>query len=505
MNLSLCVAFALPVLLTFPLSGNAQSSVITSNSNDSFITRPIDHSVIDFGSNVVLDDEGLPTKESIQTVYDEMDYQGGVQAYLWAIPQMAVYGQYKMNKYYGATGNTDVLTLYRDVGINGMLTPNTVVRYVFNMPNLSETGPLVVEYPGGETAGVIHDSQMTFISDIGLTTPNGSNAVKYLFVYEKDEIPAGSDEYQIIRIPTALVFWGFRVLSPERDTALHKKLRIYPWSKRDNPPDTKFFSPKVDDKTYFMAQPTGMDYWKQLHEYIQLEEVMDSDRYMMARLAALGIMKDHPFNPNERQQRLLAKAALVGEKMALTASFAPRTELAKYRDDTRWVHPLTLNPDHRTRYTKQFEERTDWAFEAYGLSPAMKAQFPGKGSTYLASYRDGEGDWLAGGKHYKFTIAPDIPAARFWDVSVYDIETRGLIQNGDAPGKVNQFTKGLVKNDDGSIDIFFGPTAPEGKEANWIKTVEGKSWFTYFRLYGPTKTYFDRSWPMLDIEPLSES
>ena len=183
---------------------------------------------------------------------------------------------------------------------------------------------------------------------------------------------------------------------------------------------------------------------------------MENDRYMMAKLAALGIMKDQPFNPNERQQRLLAKAALVGEKMALTASFAPRTELAKYRDDTRWVHPLTLNPDHRTRYTKQFEERTDWAFEAYGLSPAMKAQFPGKGSTYLASYRDGEGDWLAGGKHYKFTIAPDVPAARFWDVSVYDIETRGLIQNGDAVVKVNQFTEGLLKNDDGSIDIFFG-------------------------------------------------
>ena len=167
MNLSLCVAFALPILLIFPLSGNAQSSVVTSNTNDSFITRPIDHPVIDFGSNVVLDAEGLPTKESIQTIYDEMDYQGGVQAYLWAIPQMAVYGQYKMNKYYGATGNTDVLTLYRDVGINGMLTPNTVVRYVFNMPNLAETGPLVVEYPGGEAVGVIHDSQMTFVSDIG--------------------------------------------------------------------------------------------------------------------------------------------------------------------------------------------------------------------------------------------------------------------------------------------------------------------------------------------------
>ncbi len=51
-----------------------------------------------------------------------------------------------------------------------------------------------------------------------------------------------------------------------------------------------------------------------------------------------------------------------------------------------------------------------------------------------------------------------------------------------------------------SVDIYFGPKAPKGMESNWIKTNPGSYWFTYFRLYAPTESYFDRSWPMYDIE-----
>jgi hypothetical protein len=52
-------------------------------------------------------------------------------------------------------------------------------------------------------------------------------------------------------------------------------------------------------------------------------------------------------------------------------------------------------------------------------------------------------------------------------------------------------------------DLYFGPEVPAGKpESNWIKTIPGKGWFTYFRLYGPTQPYFDRSWVLPDIEEI---
>jgi hypothetical protein len=87
----------------------------------------------------------------------------------------------------------------------------------------------------------------------------------------------------------------------------------------------------------------------------------------------------------------------------------------------------------------------------------------------------------------------------FWSVTLYDVDTRSLIINeqkiADRSSRMN-----LEKNADGSIDIYCGPTAPAGFESNWIPTVAGKSWFAYFRLYEPTETYFDKSWPLGDFE-----
>ncbi len=52
----------------------------------------------------------------------------------------------------------------------------------------------------------------------------------------------------------------------------------------------------------------------------------------------------------------------------------------------------------------------------------------------------------------------------------------------------------FVENDDGSIDLYFGPQRPEGMEANWIRTVPEKGWFTVLRLYGPLEPWFDKTW-----------
>jgi hypothetical protein len=58
-------------------------------------------------------------------------------------------------------------------------------------------------------------------------------------------------------------------------------------------------------------------------------------------------------------------------------------------------------------------------------------------------------------------------------------------------------------DDDGSTTIYFGPIAPAGREANWVQTVPGKSWFTILRLYGPLQTWFDQTWRPGEIEPLT--
>jgi len=123
----------------------------------------------------------------------------------------------------------------------------------------------------------------------------------------------------------------------------------------------------------------------------------------------------------------------------------------------------------------------------------------GLGQVYLESAKDGQGNWLDGSKNYTLRVPANAPVSQFWSFTVYDNETRCFVDTGVAPDRSSR--DNLVKNADGSVDLYFGPQAPVGKPIeNWIKTIPGKGWFTYFRLYGPTQSYFDRSWVLNDIQ-----
>ena len=91
--------------------------------------------------------------------------------------------------------------------------------------------------------------------------------------------------------------------------------------------------------------------------------------------------------------------------------------------------------------------------------------------------------------------------AQFWSVTVYDNETRCFVDTGVQPDRSSR--NDIVVNEDGSVDLFFGPSLPAGApESNWIQTIAGKGWFSYFRLYAPTQPFFDRSWALEDFEVL---
>jgi hypothetical protein len=95
-------------------------------------------------------------------------------------------------------------------------------------------------------------------------------------------------------------------------------------------------------------------------------------------------------------------------------------------------------------------------------------------------------------------VPKDAPAALFWAVTVYDNETRCLIDTGTFPERTSKDE--IVINADGSVDLSFGPSLPAGKPPqNWIRTLRDRGWFTYFRIYGPTQSYFDRTWQLPDI------
>ena len=159
-----------------------------------------------------------------------------------------------------------------------------------------------------------------------------------------------------------------------------------------------------------------------------------------------------------------------------------------------------MNPKIDLDNYSMFNERTSYTFEATTTSAGMVSRVPGKGSAYLGSYYDADGNALMGGNNYKLRIEPNPPAANFWSITVYDIENRLIIRNKSKKSDISSRAEGLSTNTDGSVDLYFGPKAPKGKETNWVQTNPGESFSLYLRLYGPLQPYFDQTWPMNKVE-----
>ena len=124
----------------------------------------------------------------------------------------------------------------------------------------------------------------------------------------------------------------------------------------------------------------------------------------------------------------------------------------------------------------------------------------GAGQFYLISIKDKNGEPFDGAKTYRLRVPPNVPVEQYWSVTLYDRETHTLIRNMKRASRSSQIPE-LAKNDDGAVDIYFGPKVPEGKEANWVPTDPSRQFEAMFRLYAPTKALFEKKlWMLPDID-----
>ena len=228
------------------------------------------------------------------------------------------------------------------------------------------------------------------------------------------------------------------------------------------------------------------------------EPVHERDRMMVAMLKPLGIEKGKKFEPDARQKKILEQGAVVGEAMARANTYASRHKEAKNWADAQWKRIILCEADQETKDHTALDERAAYFYEAVTLSEGMTRPTPGVGQAYMGIRKDKDGQWLQGDNNYTLRVPPSAPAKQFWALTLYDTETRSFIDTQhDIAGLDSR--KDLVKNADGSVDLFIGPEAPQGKEKNWIPTAPGRGWFGLFRLYAPTEAYFDRSWKLPDL------
>ena len=490
--------FALSLIAVFILQGCNQTTTTETNSSDQTkVQTRIGE--LEFSHAF---EHGYPTDETVKKLYDEMDFQRACQAYLWGLPFVSLAEWQKEHEEVFGTDDGDfvIYTTYKDR--LGILTANATTPYVFGFANLARTGPLVLELQPGLNASGISNLWQKNIMDVGAMGPDQCKGGKYLIVPPGNDMP-DVEGYFMVRMSLQNIGMGFRSLDPDtkKGIAWIRSLQLYPYAERGNPPKTKFID--AEGKKWSHMQPRGMAYWERLSDIINNEVVQEHDRVMMAMLKPLGIEKGKPFNPDERQKTILTEAAMVGEAMAKANIFEKRFKDVYYRSETHWKYVMFWHWTHETEYYHQLDELAAYTYEAIGTNKAMATQKPGIGQAYLGAYTDGEGNWLDGSKNYKLRIPPNPPAKQFWSLTLYDVDTRCLINNkqqiGDKSSRMD-----LLTNEDGSVDLYFAPKAPEGKEKNWIQTVANKGFFAYLRLYAPLESYMDRTWALPDIEKIRD-
>ena len=224
-----------------------------------------------------------------------------------------------------------------------------------------------------------------------------------------------------------------------------------------------------------MLFPQDGSYFDMLSQFIDAEYVDPADEYMRTTLKMIGIEKGKPFHPDPAMKTLLDQAAKTAFKMTrvMANEMSVQAPGFKYYSDRQWVNVF---PGGDPFFLGNLLERTLYFTLAYGMSPGMAVSMVEKGAKYPGVFRDKDGDYLEGGKSYSLHLPPNIPAANFWSMTVYDALTASGLDNGQPFPSLNQMDK-PTQNADGSFDLYFGPTAPAGHEKNWLRTVPGKGYF----------------------------
>jgi hypothetical protein len=446
--------------------------------------------------------DGVPDAATTQKVYDELDLQRATQAFLSTIQVASLVAMEHGLRGFGPP-NTTVVQFEELMDSKALwLTPNTVSIYQAAWMELGDE-PMVMETPPN-VLGFIDDAWFEYVVDFGNAGPDKGQGGKFLILppgYEGD-VPEG---YHVARSQTYgnWVAWrGFQVNGSTRPAieATRKQFRIYPLSQKDNPPAMNFID--VSGVPHNTIHRMDFGYWEEVNEAIQAEPLTGISPEIRGLLSSIGIEKGKKFNPDQRMTKILTEAAKIG-------SVTARALTARPRDQRHYLYPgerIWTNPFIQGRYdflldgATLVDSRIYMHFYATGITPAMAISNVGKGSQYAIAYLDRTGDALDGSKTYRIHLPPNVPAKDFWSFTLYDNQTRAMLQTDQRFPGIDNLGQDLKKNADGSFDVFFGPTAQKGMENNWLQTVPGKGYNIIFRLYGPLQSFYDKTWKPGDPE-----
>ena len=485
--------------------------------------------------------DGAPSAETVAKVYDTLDFTRGLDAFLNSYGGASAYAIRKGLLSIGAEDNT--VTIYPELmdAKSLFLTANADTVYYFSFVDLSK-GPMVIEQPP-KGLGTINDMWFGWIIDIGFPGPDRGEGGKYLILPPDYNGPVPDGGFYVARSKTTRVMYAARAFLTDNDPKptvelIKKTIKIYPYTPGGlgtsiatalegkvklevNPPApaTKFI--EASGKSYNTIPPSDYTFFEMINANIQQEPADSYNPELAGQLAAIGIVKGKPFNPDERMKKILTDAAAVGNAAGRVLNWRPRESLDwTYYPGSSWANMLWQGGANFETpppiFTKEgffkplpptgartLDSKTAFYYGYTLDSPGMIMRIPRVGSQYLMGFLDANKNEFDGGKTYKVTLPKGIPAAAFWSLTLYDNQTRSMLdtpQRYPRAGSQSYPSPVAEADADGSTTVYFGPTQPVNvKRGNWIQTVPGKGWFTLLRLYSPLEPFFTKEWRPSEI------
>ena len=404
---------------------------------------------------------------------------------------------------------------------------------------------MVIEQPS-KGLGTINNMWFQWIIDIGFPGPDRGEGGRYLIVPPGYAGPLPDSGFHVARSRTQRVLYAARAFLTDNDPKptveqIKKSFKIYPYTPggfgtsittalegkvrlETNPPvpPTRFM--EASGKAFNTIPPSDYSFFEMINASIQQEPADSYNPELAGQLAAIGIAKGKPFNPDARMRKILTDAAAVGNAAGRALNWRLRASLEwNYYPDSSWASMLWQGganfetpPPMITKEglfkplpptgARTLDSRTAFHYGYTLDSPGMIMRLPRVGSQYLMAFLDAEKNAFDGGKTYKVTLPPNIPAAAFWSFTLYDNQTRSMLdtpQRYPRAGSQSYPSPAAEADANGATTIYFGPTQPAGiKRGNWIQTVPGKGWFTLLRLYSPLESFFTKEWRLSEVEPV---
>ena len=444
----------------------------------------------------------LPPPDEVARIRRDALLNRAVEAYKFFYPTVSMLLNFEALEQYGAHRNRGFLIQLTTPDIV-TLTQNSDTPYGLAYADASG-GPVVLDIPPGPVMGVVDDMNFQFVTNMGLVGEEAGQGAKYLFVppgYD-GEIP--QDGYQVRQLKTNMCLVCARVSDPDpsRGLAFLRQLRMYPLSQSADPEPNNFQD--VSDRK-LMANPCVVDGSFEVWEVIKRaldRDVLSSSYYVQyGMLADLGLRKDRPFEPDQEMTAILTEAAERANEQLAVAAFAGAAPERLVWPDRRWEWVAYSEGDdgYYERDFLHLSVRERWFYQATLETSKMFMHKEGAGSIYWLATVDQEGSPLDGGQSYRLTIPAPVPAAQFWSVTLYDLDTRSEINTEQFKPVLTSLRDNLAPDENGNITLYFGPEHP-GAAVPWLQTNPGAQWFTYFRIYGPGASAFDGTWQPSDFQ-----